>query len=91
MRSGVRGGRDHREQAANGQGDLPYSTNAISAAFTCACQVLGIEDLHFHDLRQRGGLRAQELDELGARHPPPADRRQGRELEVEDIIVNSTD
>jgi len=33
---------------------FPYSTDAISAAFTRACDILGIEDLHFHDLRHEG-------------------------------------
>ncbi len=33
---------------------FPYSTDAISAAFTRACKVLAIEDLTFHDLRHEG-------------------------------------
>jgi integrase len=33
---------------------FPYSTDAISAAFTRACKILGIEDLRFHDLRHEG-------------------------------------
>jgi integrase len=33
---------------------FPYSTDAISAAFTRACRFLGIEDLRFHDLRHEG-------------------------------------
>jgi integrase len=33
---------------------FPYSTDAISAAFTRACRILGIEDLRFHDLRHEG-------------------------------------
>jgi integrase len=40
---------------------FPYSTDAISAAFTRACQVLGIDDLHFHDLRHDGVSRLFEL------------------------------
>jgi integrase len=40
---------------------FPYSTDAISAAFTRACQVLGIEDLHFHDLRHEGISRLFEM------------------------------
>ena len=40
---------------------FPYSTDAISAAFTRACQVLGIEDLHFHDLRHDGVSRLFEI------------------------------
>lgn len=38
------------------KGDLvfPYTTDAIGAAFTRACKLLGIEDLHFHDLRHEG-------------------------------------
>lgn len=33
---------------------FPFTTDAISAAFTRACQFLGIDDLHFHDLRHEG-------------------------------------
>lgn len=40
---------------------FPYSTDAISAAFTRACQVLGIEDLRFHDLRHDGVSRLFEM------------------------------
>ena len=40
---------------------FPYSTDAISAGFTRACQFLGIDDLHFHDLRHDGVSRYFEL------------------------------
>ena len=40
---------------------FPYSTDAISAAFTRACQFLQIEDLTFHDLRHEGVSRLFEL------------------------------
>lgn len=40
---------------------FPYSTDAVGAAFTRACQFLGIEDLHFHDLRHEGVSRLFEL------------------------------
>lgn len=40
---------------------FPYTENAISAAFTRACTVLGIEDLHFHDLRHEGVSRLFEM------------------------------
>jgi integrase len=40
---------------------FPYSTDAISAAFTRACKVTGIEDLHFHDLRHEGISRLFEM------------------------------
>jgi integrase len=40
---------------------FPYSTDAIGAAFTRACRVLGIEDLHFHDLRHDGVSRLFEM------------------------------
>jgi integrase len=40
---------------------FPYSAGAISAAFTRACQFLGIEDLHFHDLRHDGISRLFEM------------------------------
>lgn len=40
---------------------FPFSTDAISAAFTRACQTLGIEDLRFHDLRHEGASRLFEM------------------------------
>lgn len=40
---------------------FPYTTDAISAAFTRACQFLEIEDLHFHDLRHDGVSRLFEM------------------------------
>jgi integrase len=40
---------------------FPYSTEAISAAFTRACKILGIEDLRFHDLRHEGISRLFEM------------------------------
>lgn len=40
---------------------FPYSTAAISANFTRACAFLGIEDLHFHDLRHEGVTRLFEM------------------------------
>src|SRR5262249_13058723 len=40
---------------------FPYSTDAISAAFTRACRFLGVDDLRFHDLRHEGISRLFEL------------------------------
>lgn len=40
---------------------FPYSTDAISAAFTRACKVLKVEGLHFHDLRHEGVSRLFEM------------------------------
>lgn len=40
---------------------FPYSADAISAAFTRACQFLDIEDLRFHDLRHDGISRLFEM------------------------------
>jgi integrase len=40
---------------------FPYSTDAISAAFTRACRILGIDDLRFHDLRHEGISRLFEM------------------------------
>lgn len=40
---------------------FPYGTDAISASFTRACATLGIEDLHFHDLRHEGITRLFEM------------------------------
>lgn len=40
---------------------FPANVDAISAAFTRACKMLGIEDLHFHDLRHEGISRLFEM------------------------------
>jgi integrase len=40
---------------------FPYSTHAVGAAFTRACKVLGIADLHFHDLGHDGVSRLFEM------------------------------
>jgi integrase len=40
---------------------FPFSTDAITANFTRACKLLGIEDLHFHDLRHEGISRLFEM------------------------------
>jgi integrase len=40
---------------------FPYSTDAISAAFTRACKFLGIRDLRFHDLRHEAISRLFEM------------------------------
>ena len=42
---------------------FPYHSDTISAAFTRACKVLEIEDLHFHDLRHEGVTRLFEIGE----------------------------
>jgi len=39
----------------------PLNSKSISASFTRACAVLGIEDLHFHDLRHEGVSRLFEM------------------------------
>jgi integrase len=44
-----------------GERIFPFSTDAISAAFTRACRFLGIEDLRFHDLRHEGISRLFEM------------------------------
>ncbi|MBC2660003.1 site-specific integrase, partial [Pseudomonas sp. MSSRFD41] len=40
---------------------FPYSAESISASWTRACKLLGIEDLHFHDLRHEGVSRLFEM------------------------------
>jgi integrase len=40
---------------------FPYSTDAISASFTRACKILGIENLRLHDLRHEGISRLFEM------------------------------
>jgi integrase len=39
---------------------FPYKPESVSSAFTRACQALGIEDLHYHDLRHEGVSRLFE-------------------------------
>lgn len=39
----------------------PYNAASVSSSFTRACLILGIEDLHFHDLRHEGISRLFEL------------------------------
>lgn len=39
----------------------PYNAESISASFARACEFLGIEDLHFHDLRHEGISRLFEM------------------------------
>lgn len=48
-------------QPRKGARIFPFGTDGISAAFTRAGLVLGIEDLHFHDLRHHGVSRLFEL------------------------------
>ncbi|WP_328515195.1 tyrosine-type recombinase/integrase [Ralstonia solanacearum] len=40
---------------------FPYNHRSISAAFTRAGHILGVEDLHFHDLRHEGTSRLFEM------------------------------
>ena len=40
---------------------FPYNSGTISRNFTDACKLLGIEDLHFHDLRHDGISRLFEM------------------------------
>jgi integrase len=40
---------------------FPFTTHAISAAFTRTCRFLGIDGLHFHDLRHEGISRLFEM------------------------------
>lgn len=39
---------------------LPLNSKTISARFTEACKMLGIDDLHFHDLRHEAATRLSE-------------------------------
>lgn len=48
---------------------FPFNGDSISASFTRSCPILGIEDLHFHDLRHEGISR---LFEMGATIPQAA-------------------
>ena len=41
---------------------FPYNTDSIGTAWSKACKMKGIEDLHFHDLRHEGVSRLFEMD-----------------------------
>lgn len=47
-------------QPKTGERIFPYTSDAVSASFTRACKVLGIADLHFHDLRHEATSRLFE-------------------------------
>ena len=52
---------EQRSHRANDDDRIfPYNHKSISTVFTRACQVLGISDLHFHDLRHEGTSRLFE-------------------------------
>jgi integrase len=40
---------------------FPYHSDTVSRRFTHACKFLGIEDLHFHDMRHEGTSRLCEM------------------------------
>jgi integrase len=47
-------------QPRNSEYIFPYDPNSVGALFTRACHLLGIADLHFHDLRHEGTSRLFE-------------------------------
>lgn len=47
-------------QPRNDEYIFPYNTKSVSAAFTRGCQMLGIKDLRFHDLRHEATCRLFE-------------------------------
>jgi integrase len=51
------------QRGTSGEGEciFPYTVDAIGAAFTRACKMVGVEDLHFHDLRHEGVSRLFEM------------------------------
>lgn len=49
-----------QRQPVTGDRIFPYNPRSISAAFTRACHLLGIEDLHFHDMRHEATSRLFE-------------------------------
>ncbi|MGM5087585.1 site-specific integrase [Rhizobium leguminosarum bv. viciae] len=55
-------GRAIIESMPRGKNEIfPYNPSTISRNFTDACKLLGIEDLHFHDLRHDGISRLFEM------------------------------
>lgn len=52
----------NRRKSPDQKGHIwPYHPSTISGKFTYACTLLGIEDLHFHDLRHEGISRLFEM------------------------------
>jgi integrase len=49
-----------QHQAKSQEFIFPFDPNSVGAAFTRACHVLGIDDLHFHDLRHEATSRLFE-------------------------------
>jgi integrase len=47
-------------QQRNGELIFPYNPRSVGASFARACKLLGIEDLHFHDLRHEATSRLFE-------------------------------
>ncbi len=47
-------------QARDSEFIFPYNSSTVSNYFTDACAMLGIEDLHYHDLRHEGTSRLFE-------------------------------
>jgi integrase len=41
---------------------FPYNSDSVSTAWTRACKLLAIQDLHFHDLRHDGVSRLFEME-----------------------------
>lgn len=41
---------------------FPYNTDSIGTAWARACKMVGIDDLHFHDLRHEGVSRLFEME-----------------------------
>lgn len=50
-----------QKQPATQGAIYPYNHRSVSASFSRACTILGIEDLHFHDLRHDGISRLFEM------------------------------
>ena len=65
-----------RAMPHNDERIFPYHPDTVSRRFTEACKILGIEDLHFHDLRHDGISRLFEMGlqipEVARANRPPA-------------------
>jgi integrase len=70
---------------------FPYSTDALSAAFTRACKILGIEDLRFHDLRHEGISRLFEMGKTIPQVAAVSGHRSWTSLKRYTHIRNSND
>lgn len=85
-----------QRQPDTGDVIFPYNPRSISKAFTIACDKLGIEDLHFHDLRHEATSRLFEAGysipevQLFSLHEDWNNLRRYTQLRIGDLKVKKS-